>query len=98
MGEFDSDLVPHEEAFVVLGDALLSGLPALEFYETITKSIDEGWGISWRALGRFGGHTLTQRQELPQFYQSSSLGPLFECAQGDHQYRPCSAEETRQEA
>jgi hypothetical protein len=44
--EFDSDLVPHKEPFVVLGDALLSGLPGLEFYETITEPINEGWKIS----------------------------------------------------
>jgi hypothetical protein len=44
--ELDSDLVPHEEPFMVLGDALLSGLPALEFYETITKPMNEGRKVS----------------------------------------------------
>ena len=38
--EFDSDLVPHEEPFVVLGDALLSGLSTFEFHEAITKPIE----------------------------------------------------------
>lgn len=59
--EFHSDLIPHEEPFVVLGNALLSGLSAFKFHETITKPIEEGYKISWRALGALGGHTLVQR-------------------------------------
>ena len=38
--EFDPNLVSHEEAFVVFGDALLSSLPALEFDETVTKPVN----------------------------------------------------------
>ena len=44
MREFDTDFVPHEEPFVVLGDALFSGLPAFEFNETVTEPINSvGW-------------------------------------------------------
>ena len=50
--ELDSDFVPHEEPFVVLGDALLGGLPALEFYETIAKPIEEGEKLVGRLLVR----------------------------------------------
>jgi hypothetical protein len=40
--QFDSNLIPHEEAFMVFGNALLSGFPAFKFYETITESVNEG--------------------------------------------------------
>lgn len=37
---FDSNLVTHKKPFVILGDALLGGLPTFEFDETITKPRD----------------------------------------------------------
>lgn len=35
--ELYSDFVPHKEPFVILGDALLCGFPALKFDKAITK-------------------------------------------------------------
>jgi len=48
MRELDSNLVSHEETFVILGNALLSSLPALKFNETITKSVNRGTWVSDR--------------------------------------------------
>lgn len=44
--QLNPNLVSHEESFVVLGDTLLSSLPALKFDETITKPMDHGAQVS----------------------------------------------------
>ena len=44
--EFNSNLVSHEESFVVLGNALLGSLPALKFNEAITEPMNQGTRIS----------------------------------------------------
>lgn len=74
--EFDSNFVSHKEPFVVLGDALLSGLPALEFDETITKSATLGAGVSdgFRVcLQTYFSSTLRMVPILPKQLSKSSF-------------------------
>ena len=77
MRNFDSNLVSHKEPLVILGDALLGGLPTFKFDETITKpryyGVLESVRTSRYAQQTYFNSTLTIVPILPKQLSKSSF-------------------------